>query len=156
MLAQLQIQGGQRFIQQQHARFNRQRAGNGDTLTLPARQFARHPVAVSLQRDQAQQLVGALAAFSLANTARLQPEGDVFPDRHQRKQRQGLEDHRGRPLVGPKAPHIAPADQHASLGGFQESRDHAQDGGLATARRPQDRKELARLNLEGHVADCAR
>ena len=57
-------------------------------------------VAVAGERDEIQQLVGlAVAARPRGGAAHTQTVGDVVGDAHQRKQREILEDKRGRPLV---------------------------------------------------------
>ena len=85
----------------------------------------------------------------LVDAAHLEAEGDVLPDRHQRKQREVLEDQGGRPLVGPDAAHVLAADPDRALGRVDEARDHPQDGGLAAARWPEEGEELA--GLDRHV-----
>src|SRR3546814_10459951 len=84
----------------------------------------------------------------------LQPEGDVVGHRHERKQREVLEDEGGRPLVGTDAAHVAPADAHRALGGLEKARDGAQNCRLAAPRRPQEAEELAVFDLEVRVLDC--
>jgi hypothetical protein len=79
----------------------------------------------------------------------LRAEGDVLPDRHQRKQRQVLEDESGRPSVGADAAHVAAADPDRALGRIDEARDHAQDRGLAAARWTEEGEELS--GLDRHI-----
>jgi hypothetical protein len=50
VLAQLCVEGGQRLVEQQHRRMRDQRAGDGDTLLLAARQFMRVPFAETRER----------------------------------------------------------------------------------------------------------
>src|SRR3546814_11629944 len=89
----------------------------------------------ALQRDHLEQRVGALAPLGPSDAAHLQPEGDVVGHRHERKQREVLEDEGGRPLVGTDAAHVAPADAHRALGGLEKARDGAQNCRLAAPRR---------------------
>src|SRR3546814_10660928 len=84
----------------------------------------------------------------------LQPEGDVVGHRHERKQREVLEDEGGRPLVGTDAAHVAPADAHRALGGLEKARDGAPNCRLAAPRRAQEAEELAAFELEVCVLDC--
>ena len=85
-------------------------AGNRHALFLAARKLADHLVRRAMQIDQLQQFLGLRAALGLVNPAHLQAEGDVLPNRHQRKQREVLEDQRRRPLVGALALHVLAAD----------------------------------------------
>jgi len=156
VLAQLEIERRQRLVEQQHLRLDRQRAGDGHPLALTARQFARRPVAIALQRHQREQLVGLRPAGLAVHPARLKAEGDVVAHAHQRKQRQRLEDHRRGALVRPQPRHVAPADLDTALGRFKKPRDHAQDGGLAAARGAEDREELAVRHSEADAAHRAR
>ena len=57
----------------------------------------------------------ARAALGLVDAAHLKPEGDVFPHRHQRKQRKVLEDQRRRALVRARALHVLAADPDHAL-----------------------------------------
>src|SRR3546814_1556468 len=61
-----------------------------------------------------------LAALGPADAAHLEAEGDVVGHRHEREEREVLEDQRGRPLVRPDAAHVAPADAHGALRGLEE------------------------------------
>ena len=56
LLAQLQIQGPQRLIHQQHFGGSRDRPGEGDALLLPARNLSRKAIGDVRQLDQLQQL----------------------------------------------------------------------------------------------------
>ncbi len=73
--------------------------------------------------------------------------------RHQREQRQVLEDQRGRPLVRADAVHVLAADPHRAFRRLDEAGDDAQDGGLAAARRPEEGEELAAFDVQRRVLD---
>src|SRR3546814_764319 len=73
---------------------------------------------------------------------------DLVGHRHEREEREVLEDQRGRPLVRPDAAHVAPADAHGALGGLEEAGDGAQDRRLAAARGAEEAEELAVFDLE--------
>ena len=56
-LAHLGVQRAERLVQQQHARLDRQRAGQGHALALAARQLAGIAVAQTFQLHQLQQFL---------------------------------------------------------------------------------------------------
>ena len=153
VLAQLEVEGGERLVEQQHRGLDRQGPGDGDALALPAGQLGRLLAALAAEVDQGQELLRALAPRRLVDAAGLQAEGDVLPDRHQREERQVLEDQGGRPVVGAAAAHVLAADQDLAFRGLDEARDHPQDRGLAAARGPEDGKELPGLDLQVAAVD---
>ena len=55
-LTQLQVEGRERFVEEQHLWMVGQRPGEGDALRLSAGELARRPILESLQPDQAEQL----------------------------------------------------------------------------------------------------
>ena len=143
VLAQLEVERAQRLVEQHHLGLDRECSGDRHPLLLAARELAHGLVRGVGQVDQAQELLGPLAALGLVDPAHLEPEGDVLPDRHQREQRQVLEDQRGGTLVGADAAHVPAADPDGALGRIDEARNHAQDGGLAAAGRAEKGEELA-------------
>ena len=86
----------------------------------------------------------------------LQPIGDIVRDRHMRKHGIGLEHHVGRALVGRRQRHVLAADDDLAPGRRLEARDHAQQRGLAAARRPEQREELVLGDVEGDIVDGRR
>ena len=136
----------------QHGRFDGEGAGDRDPLALPAGELAHELVALTGERDELQQLVGAAAALRPRLPAHPEPEADVLPHLHEREQREVLKDERGRAPVGSDAPHVLAADPHEAVGGLDEARHGAKDGRLAAAGGTEEREELAPLDLEVGVA----
>ena len=99
-LAHPGIQRAEGFVQQQHARFNRQGPGQSHTLPLAARQLAGVAVADVGQLDQFQQLRHTPGDLGTGRPglARPRPQaiGNVFKHRHVPEQGIGLE-HEARP-----------------------------------------------------------
>ncbi len=91
LAAQGGIQVGQRLVQQQQARVDRQRAGEGDALLLAAGKLPRQPVGQRLQPGQPQHLRHPGVQRRPLHAPHLQPEGDVAGDAQVREQRVGLE-----------------------------------------------------------------
>ena len=75
------VQVGQRFVKQQHARMDRQRARQRDALLLTARQLARQPRRECLQLHETQHLGNARLSGGGRHAPHLQPERDVARDR---------------------------------------------------------------------------
>jgi hypothetical protein len=118
---------------------------------LRARELVRLALGVRRELHQRQHLVGALLDFRLRQTLALEAEGHVLPDVEVRKQRVGLEHHVHRAVVGRHGRHVLPAEQDAPRRGFLEAREHAQQGGLATARAAQQGKDLALADGQRHL-----
>src|SRR5690606_11706193 len=85
--------------------------------------------------------------------AHLQAEGDVVGHAHVGKEGVRLENRVHRPLVGRPEPHLLPVDLERPFGGVLETGDHAEGGGLAAARRPEEGEELAVADGQLEVVD---
>ena len=153
MLAQLEVERRERLVEQQHLGLDRERAGDRDALLLAAGELADQLVALARQGDQLRSSSAASARSALRHAAHPQAVGDVLRHGHQRKQRQVLEDQRGRPLVRADARHVLAADPDRAFGRIEEARNRAQDRGLAAAGRPQEGEELAALDLQRRILD---
>ncbi len=94
----------------------------------------------------------ASLAASLA-LRRLGPNDDVVADGEVGEERVGLEDGVDRALVGTRPGQVGVADQHPPRGRLLEAGDHPQRGGLAAARRSQEREERPPRDVEVDVVD---
>ena len=74
-LAQVDVEAGERLVEQQQLRPRRQRACQRDALLLAARQLVRGRCAVCAKPDQIEQLVHARVGLGALDPA--QTEGDV-------------------------------------------------------------------------------
>ena len=70
LLAQLEVEGAERLVEQQHLGLDDQGPGQRDALALAAGQLGRLAVAVAVEPDLRQRLVGQLAALGLRETPR--------------------------------------------------------------------------------------
>jgi hypothetical protein len=86
----------------------------------------------------------------------LQPEGNVARHRHVRKERVILEAEPYVSLVRWQGSHVAPADEDAPLCHRHEATDHPQRCGLAAARWPEQRHQLALPDVERQMVDRER
>ena len=102
--------------------------------------------------------VGGLVALGLRLPAHPQRKGDVVADGQMRKQRVGLEHHRGAPLDRRQAGDVLAADHDLACGRLLVAGDHPQDRGLAAAGRPEKAAIGAVGNLQidavDHVGDA--
>ena len=146
LLAQLQIESREGLVQQQQPGPRRQGSGQRNPLLLAARDLGRAPPGKTLHAHQRQHLVHGLGhrAFRLAQ--HLQAEADILGHRQMGEEGIVLEHGVDRPLEGRQVVDRLAAEDDAPLGGMIESGDQPQQGGLAAARRPEQRKELALAN----------
>ena len=91
--------------------------------------------------------------FRLRHAVLLESERDVLLDGHVREQRVGLEHHVHRSLVRRNARHVGAIDQDFAAGGLFESRQHAQQRGLAAARAAEQAEQLLLVDLQRDVVD---
>ena len=130
---ELFVERRQRLVQQQHLRPGDGGARQRDALLLAARKLRRQPVGKFRQPDLLDHGIGRLAPLLRAYAAHAQGESDVVADVQMRKQRVGLEHHRGAPLDRRKADDVLAADQYLAMGRVLVAGDHAQDRRLAAA-----------------------
>ena len=149
-LAQLRVQVGQRLVEQQHGRLDHQRARQRHALALPAREFAWIACRVVLQMHERQRRLDALQPLGLGALAHFQPEAHVVGHAHVRKQRVALEHDAQAPGIGARMGDVAAVEFDAAAAHGLEAGDHLQGGGLAAARRPQQRDEFAFLYGKVH------
>ena len=79
LLAQLQVQGAQRLIEQQHARMVDQGARQGDTLALPAGKLGRFPAGQTGQAHQVEHFFDPPLAFGLGTFWIIKPYATFSP-----------------------------------------------------------------------------
>ena len=125
-LAQFQIQGTERFIEQQYTRLVDECAGDRDALGLAAGKLADRSLRERSQANQFQGLPRTGALFVLGHPGHPQPEGHVLQDIQMGKQRVGLEDGVDRAPVGRTFRHIVPADPDHSGGRLDKATDDVQ------------------------------
>ena len=106
---------------------------------------------VALEPDHAQRLVDAFRALLAVDLLDHQAVRDVVADRHVREQRVVLEHRVDVALERRHVRDVAAVEQDAAGGRQLEAGDHAQGRGLAAARRPEHREELAVPDLEVDV-----
>ena len=148
LLAQLAVQRGQRFVEQQHARADHERARQGDALLLAAGELRGASVGDALQANEREGLAYPIPGLRPADPALAQTEGDVVGDAHVREQRVGLEDDAEPTLPGGPVGDLRTVDAYVPGVGHDEAGDHVERGRLAAARGPEQRQQLALVDRE--------
>ena len=155
VLAHLGVECAERLVEQQHLGLDGQGAGQGDALTLAARELMRVAVGDPVELHELEQLGDLGANGALARPRRLGPhpqaEGHVFEDRHVAEQRVVLKDEAHAAFARRHVGRVLPVEQHRAAVGLLQPRDDAQQRGLARARRPQQRHQFARRDVEVQV-----
>ena len=149
--AQLRIEVGQRFVQQQHLGLDGERARERDSLLLPAGKLVRPARAVAGESHELERGIRAAPYFLARQPALLESESHVPRHRHVRPEGVVLEHHADIALPRLDAGHVAPADEELACLVLVEAGDQAQQRRLARARGPQEREELPRLHSERDV-----
>ena len=152
--AQARVEIGQGLVEQQHARLEDQRAGDGHPLLLATGEGGRRPVRIGLHLHKAQGAGDAFLDFGGGTSADAQGIGDVVEDAHMRPDGVGLEHHakpapfgRHEEVPGGVAHHFA-ADADAPAAVLLQARDHPQGRRLAAARGAQQREEFPGLHAQ--------
>ncbi len=153
LLAQLQVEGAERLVEQQHPGAVDDRAGERDALALAAGELSRPAVAVAGKADHLECLVASPGALGPGDARDPQPVCDVLADGHVWEQGVVLKDRVDRPVVGRHAAHVLPGQLDRSPARLLEAGDHPQRRRLAGARGPKQREELALLDLQVDARD---
>ncbi len=152
MRAGQRVERAERLVHQQHARLDRQRAGDADALLHAAGDLARQLVLRRQQADKIERGAGALgqlgALFRRAENP-LHRQVHVLEAGQPGQQRVVLE-HHGAVRAGP-GDFALGAQQHAA-GRAGQAGDQVQQGGLAAAGMADQGDELALLHRQVDVA----
>ncbi len=155
------VERGDRLVEHQHPRLERERAGDADALALAAGELVRVPVAVlGVEPDELEQLGDARLALLvvLPQPVHLQRLADDVVDRHLRVQRGVgvLEDDL---QLAPHRPHLrdrqpgelAPLEPHRAGGRLVQLEDGPAGGRLAAAGLPHHAEGLPGVDVEAHA-----
>ena len=115
LLTNFRVERAERLVEQQHAGLMRESSCERDALLLAARQLARQPLVVAVERDELQQLGAPLASLCATNSARAQRELDVVRHGHVAEQRVVLKDEADLALLRAEARHVAPMQHDAAV-----------------------------------------
>ncbi|KAG1255290.1 hypothetical protein G6F65_016700 [Rhizopus arrhizus] len=146
--AQLGVQAGQRFVEQEQVGVAHHRAADGHALALSARQLIGLAVQHRFHAQQAGGAVHARAHFGHRHLLHAQRKADVLAHGHVRIQRDALEHHGHVAPVGRHLVHAPVGDADLTARGRVQPGDHVQRGGLAAAGRPEQHHELAVADVQ--------
>ncbi|MNZ80381.1 hypothetical protein D3C78_990130 [compost metagenome] len=152
-LAQLEVQGRQRFIQQQHFGFRRQGPGQSHPLLLAAGQFGRFAFGQVLHLHQREHFLDPLRDQFAIKALHLEAEGDILRNTHVRKQRVTLE-HRVDPTLERRqiVDRLA-READLTVADMLEAGDGAQQGGFAAAGGAEQGEEFVVGNVHRDVIE---
>ena len=151
-LAQLAVERRERLVEQQQLGPYGQRTRHRDALLLTARQRPHRAAGEVGEVHQLEEAPNRRRDVGGGMAAGLQAEGDVLGDGEMREQRVVLEHHADVAAMRRLGGDVLAVEPHAAAVGFQEAGDDAQQGGLAAARRSQQRDEFAGRHLEVDAA----
>jgi hypothetical protein len=149
--AQLGIQVGQRFVEQEGLGLAHDGPAHRHALALAARELARAALQQGLQPQDLGR--GRHPALDLGQRQALQLERgtQVLRHRHVRVQRVVLEHHRDVAVLGRRVGDLARTQPHLAGIHRLQAADHAQPSGFAAARRPDQGHELAVGDLQAQA-----
>ena len=153
LLSELQVEGAERLVEQEHARAVDERASQGDTLCLAAGELAAACASRSLRAARARGSFRPGLEVPALDAAAAEAEGDVLEDREVREERVALEDGVDVPLVGRAAGDIGVAEVDRACGRLLEAADHPERRRLAAARGAEQGEEPAVVDREGEIVD---
>ena len=153
LLAELEVEGAERLVEQQHLGLVDQRAGERDALALAAGELGRPAQAEAAERHQLEHRRRAPVALGPGHALDHQAVGDVVQHAHVREQGVVLEHRVDVAIVGRHAEHALPMERDLAPIRLLEPGDQAQTRGLARARRSEHREELAVPDLEADPVD---
>ena len=151
--AQLEVEGAEGLVEEQHARAVDQRPGQGDALALAARELGGPAGGGVAELDGVEGRHRALAPLGARDLLDPQAVLDVGEDVHVREERVVLEHRVDVPGEGRAAGHVLAGEVHPAGGRLLEAGDHPQHRRLARAARAEHREELAVVDREVHVVD---
>ena len=153
VLAELEVEGRQRLVQEQDFGLIDQGAGNGDALLLTAGEARDGALFKALEGNQRQHLGHGLLDLGLGDLLFPQGEGHVFKHVQMREQGVALEYGVDVALMGRQAVDVLPhKDNVAAVRGLKTA-DDAQQRRLAAARRAQQGDKLVVIDVEVDVVE---
>ena len=152
LLAQLAVERGERFVEQQHGRIDDEAPRERDALLLPAGKLAWQPVLEAVQMQERQHVAYPHSDRRLLDMPQREAERHVLPHRHVREQRKVLKDHPdAAPMRWQQVCDLAVDRNRACVDGH-EARDRAQRRGLAAPRGAEQADEFAGHDVERDAA----
>ncbi|KAF0120033.1 MAG: phenol hydroxylase [Methylocystaceae bacterium] len=156
ILAHARVKGAEGLVEQQHARFDGERARKRDALTLAAGELRGIAAAESVELHELQKLRDARLdrrpRGTRASGANSQTVADIVGDGHMFEERIVLKHHADMAVLHGEIGRVLAVEEDPATIGRIEARDHPQQRRLAGARGSKQRDEFARLNVKANVA----
>jgi len=148
---ELDVDGGERLVQEHEAGTGRERPRKRDPLELPARELVRSPFLEPFEVEEGEQPPDLLLHLRRGTALEQGRVGDVLVHGPMREQR-GVLKHQDDPAsVGRLSGDIHTVEPYAALGGALEARQTAEQRRLATPVRAEEDEKLALVDAERHV-----
>ena len=154
--AQLRVEVRQRLVEQKERRLTYDRPRQRAALLLPAGKLAGSALEQVLDAHPRRGLAHRMRDPVGRGPDHLQGECDVVEHRHVRIQRIALEHHCDIAIARGQQRRVGAVELDLAFGGGLQPCDDAQGGGLARTRRAEQRKELARPDLQIDIVQHAR
>ena len=151
--AQLGVEVGQRFVEQEHLGVAHQRAAHRDALSLAAGKLAGPAFEQRFYAEHGGGARDALFALDAAHAAQRQRELHVLPGGHVRIECVVLEHHRDVAVARIEIVDDAPVDEDRPGADILQPGDHAQQRRLAAARGTHEHDKLAVPRLDVDASD---
>ena len=151
--AQILVEGAERLVHQHDRRVKDDRAGQCDTLLLPAGQLMRVAIGEAAEPHQVERPIHPLGDVVFGPAPSAQRESHILEDVQVGKDRIILKHHAETALLRRHRGDILAVEEDGALIWPHKPGDHHQSGGLARARRPEQRKEFARRDRDGDGID---
>ncbi|MPL94881.1 hypothetical protein SDC9_41040 [bioreactor metagenome] len=151
VLAQLLVEGAERFVHQHQLGVEDQGPGERDALLLAARHLCGATVGELAHLHHVEGARHFRLALGFGHAPHLERKGQVLGHRHMREKRVVLEHHADPALVRRKMVDVRPAEAYFAVRGGFESRQHHQAGCLARAGRAEHGQEFAFADREVEV-----
>ena len=133
VVAQVGVEAGKGFVQEQQGWFDNQGAGEGEALLFAAGEAAGFAAGFVFQTDVAQRLHGLCFDFGFGQAAHFESETDVFLGGQVREQGVVLEHQRDVALFGRDGGDVLPVQPDFAAVGFDDACDDFEQGGFAAA-----------------------
>ena len=153
ILAELEVQGSQRLVQEQNAGMVDQGAGDGHTLLLTAREGGDAATLKALEVDHSQHLLHLLPDLLLGSLLEAQTEGYVLVNVQMGKQRVLLKNRVDETAVGRDVRNFLPIEKHLSAIGRFKAADDPEGGGLTAPGWSKQSYELFVMDIQADIVE---
>ena len=156
VLAQLEVEGTERLVEQQNARFAHQCTRDGDTLLLTAGKTGHIAVFKAAQTNQLEHFCGFALDVCAVQLFDVQTECNILRNIQVREQRIALEHGVDLTLVGRNIVQALAVEEYIAGIRLLKAADDAQCGRFAAAGRTEQGHELAALDGQRNAAQYGR